>query len=952
MSFPRKVSARGTIGTVLLAAAALVGLPASSQTIRTTSGVIEGRKTADGTSVFLGIPYAAAPVGDLRWRPPAPAVPWQGIRAARQFGPGCPQKVVPSGFPARDGGYGEDCLYLNIWMPAKASAARLPVMVWIYGGGFQFGSGAVPLYDGSQLARQGVILVTFNYRLGVFGFMVHPELSQESPHHTSGNYGILDQIAALQWIKDNAAAFGGDPQRVTIFGESAGSTAANILQASPLAKGLFAGVIGESTSQMDAAGGLLGRQSLSQAEQYGSEFAAGVGASSIAQMRRIPADTLLKQAKMFWPLSHDGYVLPDDVYEIFAAGRQNDVPLMVGSNASEGSNLRVPWIKPETPEEQTAFSRLYPNAGDTQVYTDTVEWQMRSWADLQATTGHAKSYLYWFDHNPPSPPGALPGPIHGSEIVYVFGNFAQLKWPWTSADRRLGEVMSKYWVNFAATGNPNGTGLPDWPAYRANSPQAMKLSDDAHAISAPGEPAYQFIDTYFRRRRALAVENSSGAAVVSPLNIDLSGNGAPLAASVPDIALDPHDPSRVYVVWRFIEVGDPPSGAGKQNWECHLSTSTDGGAHFSDQVLVWNMPDTPRCNAPYVEVANDGHVYVGASLMSLQTPPIGGMLEHPPFGRAVIAESTDGGHHWLPTVSAIATDSTGRFAPNPAVPEEATRTPWDGARGVIDHTTGAIYVSGGFPAPPGGALHSQRFYSMSADGGKSFGSIRAYGSSDWPERWDSHIIAANGVLAVSYVAGSVPDAGATCPCIVFATSADKGVTLHRHLVAPVKNLDTLVHYPPIAADPNHAGIYALAIVSEDKAQVSVLTSADAGAHWIPSQSNQPTDVVSVSRPALAYTPQSQLLVMWRGYHADGRYDVYVAAVDPERKMSPAVKLSTDSSSIPQTLKSHYAVRGDFLNVLAADRQFAHAAWTDWRTGTEARVYYGRVPLAALGGTAR
>lgn len=273
--------------------------------------------------------------------------------------------------------------------------------------------------------------------------------------------------------------------------------------------------------------------------------------------------------------------------------------------------------------------------------------------------------------------------------------------------------------------------------------------------------------------------------------------------------------------------------------------------------------------------------------------------------------------------------------------------PWDGARGVIDHDTGEVFVSGGYPAPPGGTAHSQRFFSLSGDQGRTFGIIRAYGSADWPQRWDSHLIAAHGVLAFSYVAGSAPAASAVCPCVVFATSSDGGATITRHLVGPVENLDTLVHYPPIAADPVHQATYSLATISKDRKEVLVIDSSDGGATWRPLQLRQPSEIASTSRPALSYAPDSTLIVMWRGYHPDGSYDVYMAARPDGQEFHKAVRISTASSTVPSELATHYAVRGDFLEVAAADRNLVHAAWTDWRTGTEARVYYGRVPLKLL-----
>jgi para-nitrobenzyl esterase len=946
-----------TNGKRLLAAAVfLTGLAAAApaaaaddpRPVHTAGGLVQGQKIADGITAYKGIPFAAAPVGKLRWRPPAPAAPWKGVRVAHDFSPDCPQATQKfassAGVEPRQS---EDCLYLNVWTPARSQAAKLPVMVWIFGGGFQGGSAARPLYDGTRFAQKGAVLVTFNYRVGAIGFLAHPELSAESVNHRSGNYGILDQIAALKWVRKNAAAFGGDPNRVTIFGESAGSTSANILQASPLAKGLFARVIGESTSQMDAAAGLLGRQSLAQAEQEGLRFASSLGAGSLAELRHLSADALLQPQQFFWPLIADGYVLPGDVYAIFAAGKQNDVPLLVGSNSAEGVNLRVPWIKPETQAEKTAYAQLYPEASgpeasSPEASTDTVEWQMRSWATLQAKTGHSPAYLYWFDQSPPAAQNAPHGALHGAEIAYVFQNFDRDR-AWTDEDRHLGELMSQYWVNFAKSGDPNGPGLPVWPAYAADSPQVMEFSPTPRAAAAPRESAFQFVDAYFASRRSAAHEQAA-AAHSGIVNIDLSRNGPELAASVPGIALDPTDRSRVFVVWRFISIAkDLPA----PNWQCHLSISRDGGAHFEDQILTWKIPDTPRCNAPYIDVAKNGDVYVGATLMG---PSLAGVVTMGtlPFGRAAIKKSTDGGRTWLPAVSVIATDTPRqRFAPNPSIPEEAMRAPWDGARGVIDQDSGSLFVSGGYPAPPNGAAHSQRFFAVSDDGAQSFGIIRAYGDAEWPQRWDSHLIAAHGVLAFSYIAGSAPVAGAACPCVIFATSTDNGATLSRHLVGPAENLDTLVHYPPIAADPARSGAFSLGMISKDRKNVLVLVTADSGASWRPVPLRQPPDVAFTSRPALSFAPDSTLIVMWRGLHDDGSYDIYMAASPDGREFGRALRISGVSSTAPKALATHYAVRGDFLEVAAADRDAVHAAWTDWRSGTEARVYYGRVPLKLL-----
>jgi para-nitrobenzyl esterase len=502
----RRTGGRSLALTMLASAAWLAGLASAGELqsrVQTDLGSVEGARTSDGVLTFRGIPYAAPPIGELRWRAPQPAAKWDGVRPVRDFSADCIQQRVgpPQAGRAHDREQSEDCLALNVWTAARTPDERRPVMVWIHGGGFSFGSGASPELDGRQFARAGLVLVTFNYRLGVFGFLVHPDLTAESTHHSSGNYGILDQIAALQWVQRNITAFGGDPTRVTVFGESAGSTAINILQASPLAKGLFQRAIGESTSQMDAAAGLLGRQSLQQAEQHGREYGASVGASSIPELRALPAQALLKPSSAFWPQDPDGYVLPEEVYTTFAQGHQNDVPTLVGWNASEGINLRVPWIRPESSDEKAAFSQLYSRPDDEHVYTDTVAWQMRSWAGLQAEKGQHPSFVYLFEHHPPASDHAPPEPVHGAEIVYVFQSFEQMPRAWTSADRRVGRLMSQYWINFARSGDPNGKSLPQWPAYRTDSHQVMTLSAQPHAAPAPRDAEFHFIDDYFKRRR-------------------------------------------------------------------------------------------------------------------------------------------------------------------------------------------------------------------------------------------------------------------------------------------------------------------------------------------------------------------------------------------------------------------------------------------------------------------
>ncbi len=478
-----------------------VGSPATPL-VRVHEGSLAGSSDG-GINRFLGIPYAAPPVGPLRWREPQPAAVWRGTRAATGFGASCPQMKRAPLPSSREGSQApavaEDCLYLNIWAPAQVRKP-LPVMVWIHGGGFNFGTSSEPAFDGTAFARKGVVLVTINYRLGPFGFLAHPDLTKESRHHASGNYGMLDQIAALKWVRANIGKFGGDPRLVTIFGESAGSTAVSILAATPLARGLFQRAIGESTSQFDPAGGLTGRKDLRAAEIYGAEFGRSLGAGSATELRALSVEQILERPTFFWPIERDNYLLPDLVHNIFAQGKQNDVPTMVGSNSDEGSVLKMPWVKPDASEQQT-FDRFYAGLGEPlrQSSTDAVQWQMRRWASLQARTGKAKAWLYWFDRATPGREAM--GAFHGAEIVYVFQTLGSQKLPWTRDDYKLSSLMADYWVNFARKGDPNGAGLPAWPSYDEAAPALMQLSPDARVVSTPRAEVQDFLDAYFDKRR-------------------------------------------------------------------------------------------------------------------------------------------------------------------------------------------------------------------------------------------------------------------------------------------------------------------------------------------------------------------------------------------------------------------------------------------------------------------
>ena len=442
--------------------------------------------------------------------------------------------------------------------------------------------------------------------------------------------------------------------------------------------------------------------------------------------------------------------------------------------------------------------------------------------------------------------------------------------------------------------------------------------------------------------RPLETKHSSADGAV--LNVDLSHNGSDLAASVPDIALDPRDPSHIVAIWRTTAMTTEPDTSSRR-FVCHLSISMDGGTSFSDEMIDWNTPDTPQCNAPYADFAANGDLYIGATLAGRN--PLNPAPGFHAFGRAVIRKSGDDGRTWSPLASVIASDSFARFAPNPSIPEAAKHTPWDGAHGVVDRSTGDVYVAGGYPAPPGGGDHSQRFYSVSHDGGSTWGAIRAMGSTDWPQRWDGRIIAAHGKLALTYIGAAAPGVR-DCLCVVFATSSDGGVTVKRTFVTQVSHVDMLVHYPPLAADSRRRGVYAIALTSDDRSGLTILTSSDDGARWTMTKPvRMPADVVRVSRPAITFTPDGTLIVMWRGNHAVGSYDVYIAAARDGRNFGAPVRVTTASSRAPERLMSDYAVRGDFISVVKADVDFVHAAWTDWRTETEARIAYGRVPVALL-----
>lgn len=490
--------------------------------VKTANGMLEGIDNS-GIRTFKGIPFAAPPVGDLRWKEPQPVKNWEGVRKADKFGPRAMQRAIFGDMGFRSDGMSEDCLYLNIWTPALSANDRLPVLVYFYGGGFAAGDGSEYRYDGESMARKGIVSVTVNYRLSIFGFMSHPELTKESPHHASGNYGLLDQAAALKWVSENISAFGGDPKRVTIAGESAGSYSVSAQMASPLSRKLIAGAIGESGSLMDTEP----TNTLAQGEQSGLKFAELAGAKSIAEMRKISAAKLVELGTNheweLFPVVVDGYFFPQEPAVIFEAGQQAHVPLLVGWN-SEEMNFRALMGSAEPTKEnftkavQKAYAsqaaeilKVYNPSSDKeveQVATDLagdrfIGFSTWKWSDLHVKTGGSSVYRYFYarprpamrsemgnavaglaggivkDANAKKAPAAT-GAVHSAEIEYALGNLPTNRvYDWQPEDYKVSEIMQSYFVNFIKTGHPDGLALPAWPAVKNGSP-APVMHIDVH----------------------------------------------------------------------------------------------------------------------------------------------------------------------------------------------------------------------------------------------------------------------------------------------------------------------------------------------------------------------------------------------------------------------------------------------------------------------------------------
>jgi para-nitrobenzyl esterase len=498
--------------------------------VRLDAGRIRGADTGvAGIRVFRGIPFAAPPVGDLRWRAPRPIAPWRGVRDASRFGDICIQApgrgrlniaVLPDSPPMS-----EDCLYLNVWTPAEQPSDRLPVLVYFFGGAFTEGAGSIPLYDGTALARKGAVVVTMNYRLGAFGFFAHPALTADSDTHASGNYGLADMLASLRWVQANIAAFGGDPANVTIFGQSAGGMAIGSLVASPVAKGLFARAISQSGSWMGLgmSGGMRTRAS---AEEAGVQQAMAAGASTAAELRALAPEAVVRHLRSAGMIV-DGWIIPEDPSDTFADGRQNRVDVLVGANRDESFFPGGPTAEQFEQQARTQWGQLadqylalYPHATDAEAAASSAEafsegafWLSRLYADYQRRLGQ-KAWLYWFAQNPPGGTGGPDFPAtHAAELPYVFDNLGQLplypdgSTPYfagrSAPDARVADQMSSYWVNFARTGDPNGPGLPLWPAFSGMGRiDAIVLDADPASERLPSIERMQLLDARYRSIRA------------------------------------------------------------------------------------------------------------------------------------------------------------------------------------------------------------------------------------------------------------------------------------------------------------------------------------------------------------------------------------------------------------------------------------------------------------------
>lgn len=487
--------------------------------VQVEQGWLSGTHGSDTSiMVFKGVPFAAPPVGELRWRAPQPPESWEGIRKADEYACNCTQQMYDTFGPwtaeyQPKGDICEDCLRLNIWTAAKSMEDKRPVMVYIPGGAFTGGSGNVPVYNGEHLAKKGLVVVTINYRVGVMGFLAHPELTKESEQNSSGNYGLLDQVAALKWINKNIAAFGGNPDQVTIMGQSAGAMSVNYLTASPLAKGLFVRAIAQSGFYAR----LGPRENLMSAEQNGLKFADSMKVSSIEELRAMPAADLTPpkvEGFRFSPIV-DGWFLPKSVDEIFIVGEQNDIVTLTGLVADEGSAGqdygKVPAkeltnrVKRQAGDQADEILKLYPVSTEAECAEsqkafarDMSMVTMYLWGKKREKTGKTNLYTYLFVHQQPGDTRERYQTFHSSELPYIFDNLNQSPRPWTKEDEKIAQIMSSYWVNFISTGNPNGEGLPEWPSFNESPGNIMELGDKIEPRPITSQQKFETLKKIFQ----------------------------------------------------------------------------------------------------------------------------------------------------------------------------------------------------------------------------------------------------------------------------------------------------------------------------------------------------------------------------------------------------------------------------------------------------------------------
>ncbi len=522
----------------------------NSFAVRTTiaNGIIEGNyDTKTGIQKYFGVPFAKPPVGNLRWKAPQPVENWEGVKETKKFSARPMQAVVFGDMNSRSDGVSEDCLYLNVWTPAKRNTKDLPVLVYFYGGGFVAGDASEPRYDGEAMAQKGIVVVTANHRLNIFGFFAHPELSAEAPYKASGNYGLLDQHATLEWVKKNIAAFGGDPSKVTIAGESAGSISVSAQMTSPLSKGLIAGAIGESGAGIRPT---LAPVPLAEAEKTGADFAKNAGYTTLAQLRALSSREVYEiynESKRFgFPTVIDGYFYPKTMPEVFEAKQQAQVPLLLGWNSAEipggafmfGQPYKeanfIARVKQEYPKDFEEVLKLYPHGSDKEVELSAtalasdrfISYSTWKWFDLHRTNSSQPVYRYLYskfrppladnslaaglaggtvrkDPNAPKAPEPVGAP-HACEIEYAMGNLHLIKeFAWTEDDYKVSETMFNYFANFIKTGNPNGGKLPEWPSAKAGdkTPPVMIIDTESKAINTKDDARYEFLDKAYGNKK-------------------------------------------------------------------------------------------------------------------------------------------------------------------------------------------------------------------------------------------------------------------------------------------------------------------------------------------------------------------------------------------------------------------------------------------------------------------